>query len=433
MIAGISRTWEYQSAERLAERLDRLPWCSQGAVVSLVVGGINEVENCVADVERRIFALNADRRAPRIALADGGGSIETALRRAFGQARDGAMSTRQLLESGLREAPLVLFVVETEAEAASSRILEAEALVELAAKVVSSAGLLVVVIVADLEARSLEGALDMTVGMPRLQVLAMTGRGNPGMWDAYLRVRAAYESGGSLSRVSVIDAELRGAGIGDDEAVEAGLARAAKTLATKAGGDGELMAYERERLAEASEGRSRALVDGRFERAGISWTPPNALVSRPSPWAARRLLSLQPSSKLRSSLRAALVCAPLVGELLAAVLQLETLVYDRWAREIESRIVLNGQDDKAWQRYKRGDNRLCYYPKGHPAPPREPSDAVAFASFGAMETEARKKPSLVPAWISTLRDLRNVLAHNHYLCFRHVTETAKAQEQMKKW
>jgi hypothetical protein len=432
-IAGHATSWEFRDSRALRRRLESRPWLTQGDVVTVALCGPLSAGQFVEGIEDYTLGLDRGASTPRIVETEADSGVEAALFAAVGRSSDrGKVTARDLFEGELSSRPLILVGALSDMDAVVAARDEAASLVDLASKISDLHQLVVILTVPDRRAVRLDGVLNLTVGMPTGRVLDRVSDGTAALWEAYLHTRVAWECGGDLDKALAYGAELL-LEIGDDAALERSLNALSERLADEAGGDARIRELERAKIEESRRGRTDAALGDGFETLGLTWRLADLALPRPTPWAARRLITVSPKSTIRGFLRSAITCFPLAAELLSVCLQLEGAIRDRWSATVDGAIALDGEDLRALERFRSGSS-AAIYPPGHPAPPTEPEDTGAFASFGrAIRAVRARQPSLVPNFVDELRDLRNALAHGHYVCWKHVATVARLCDYVARW
>src|SRR5262249_55631063 len=156
------------------------------------------------------------------------------------------------------------------------------------------------------------------------------------------------------------------------------------------------------------------------------WRPPGETRLRPVPWVARALLCLHEGEEVRFLLRGCLVCAPLAKEVLSRCFDLEarerTLC---WAERGE--LPLPREITDRYQKFMEAvpATEYRFYPAGCPA---APTDAWPFATFGELLVNLGHSRQRWPHRYE-LRDLRNALAHGHYVGWYAVQALRRVEQQ----
>ena len=279
---------------------------------------------------------------------------------------------------------------------------EATQFADLLAKAHPSARL--VVLFADTPSAPLGGVCyDLSEGTPAAGSDLLTVPADR-LWPHYLHRRLAWEAGGHLPRAERLAAVATRVRPGDDAGLEAALN--AQALA----GYEALSPAGQVAIAAgvaACVGRAAA---GAALPAGAFWSPAYLAGILPVPWVSRALLLRRPAAPFEQFLRGALLCLPLAQELLTACFLLETQVRGR------ADLAEPPPDDSAshghWGRFRASRGRTAaLYPDHCPTAPTGP---WAFASLG--EIIARGDPAAPSGdWRHEVRELRNHLAHGHYV------------------
>ena len=238
------------------------------------------------------------------------------------------------------------------------------------------------------------------------------------LWPAYVHHRIAWEAGGSVAYALSLDQRIATCAPGDDEEFERRLQEHAierlqshpckadlEELHTIIGGTVNLTSAR------------QATLEARLFTQQLLWRPPALNSLHVVPWACRSLLAHAAlPRKYVWGMRHQLVCAPLAGEILSLCLKFESQIlvriHGKRGNKTVSSDALNSQD-----RFKRGEDRFVVYPGAFPARPTEPDDAWAFASLG--ENLNSSTSGNRPMFDNT-RQLRNAIAHGHYVNWRHV-------------
>jgi hypothetical protein len=277
------------------------------------------------------------------------------------------------------------------------------------------------IVVIDTRAKlTYEPVCHFDTGYARPQVLADAAIvDDPTIWSRYVHMRAWWDAAGSMGQASALTLQLAAAGVGCDEAVEDALQAFAEEVWPTYEHSDDLL----HQWLDSGRRSAPAHVEAELLNRGLLWRPPGMQGLQVVPSVARSVL------KQRSlpepgvwHLRPAIVCAPLAAELLSLCLILENRI----------RLRLSGRGDigklkdetiRRHQTFCDGNDSQTYYPARHPAPPSKPSDVWAFASLG--ETLNSCSPSIVSDIDKGVRDLRNGLAHGHYVGWWHCEQAMK--------
>jgi hypothetical protein len=165
-----------------------------------------------------------------------------------------------------------------------------------------------------------------------------------------------------------------------------------------------------------------------LQQSGLVWKPDGTGWPQPVPWAARAALCSNLIPDAEFLFRGCLICRPLAREIQGRCLDLES----------RERAVCWGLKTKStphpdagirWQDYT-GDPTNCarlFYPAGCPA---EPADSWPFTTFGEFLHATTPRSPQLSIW-HELRELRNGLAHNHYLCWRVLMQLINIEARLE--
>jgi hypothetical protein len=268
------------------------------------------------------------------------------------------------------------------------------------------------------EERAGGGSIDLTVGWPVDPVLPAYADGVSRLWRAYLHGRVAWETAGDLSRA----ARWSTGGFSsladeDDSGCEQLLNRLSRAEFRKVG-SGTRKKFTEYVTAFLHPTRSRSDLLRRADdllQPGLLWKPDGNDWPQPVPWAARAALSSRAIPDAESLLRGCLICRPLAREVQGRCLDLESR--ERavcWA--LRTRDVPHPEAARRWQDFGGDPTNFArvFYPPGCPA---EPVDSWPFTTFGEFLHATSPSSPQWSVW-HELRELRNGLAHNHYICWR---------------
>jgi hypothetical protein len=267
-------------------------------------------------------------------------------------------------------------------------------------------------------------AHDLSVGGPTQGVLAEGQANEPALWRAYLHTRLAWEAAGDLGRARAWDeCGFATLPLGNDEALEKLLNRCAENDCDALPDFAGESVREYFTLLVQPDTSSRALADRAADLLdlGLLWQPPGDRLLRPTPWLARALLLRREAEDVGYLLRGCLVCNPLARELFGRCFDLETraraLAVGEWRGDPlpPAPSLIQERFDAFMAADPRSE--YCYYPSGCPA---APADAWPFATFGEV-LHLLRPTRLHEAFQNDLRNLRNALAHGHYVNWHAVT------------
>jgi hypothetical protein len=418
-LGGHTLPWRFREGDRLGDWVASRPWHDRSEVRIVRLAGAGAVAPVFDAVQQAV--VGADQGATEIQslrlnpqqVAEGGFECSLARRLGVSVGAD-RYAMLQAVGRCLADRPCLCLVPPLPVDRPQAAQ-DAEAGVDLLSKVVPGAR--ACVLLADLRDRPLAGvAFDLTTGAPAAG-LGLAADPADGLWARYLHVRLAWEAGGDPCRAEAIISTIGRIDPGEDGALERGLNSYARSEWAR------LSEGLRRRIAERRGGvrghghraRDEAVRDP--AAAGLYWQPGEPAESMPAPWLARALLLAQSDGAGTEFLRGCLVCVPLAQELVMACLQLE-------ARERGRLIACEDRDAgpearEHWDRFQHGES-LTYtlYPPACPAAPRGP---WSFASFGQVLREFNDgAPWPDPRY--RLLELRNHLAHGHYVGWKAVLE-----------
>ncbi len=405
-LAGESIPWRYRDSDRLGHWLDDTPWAGPPAVKVLRVADtsaapavLSALRDAVAAADRGRTGVCCDELDPAAVAGEGF--------RAASGAHLGVPAGRPALEYAAAAGracaarPAVWLVPPLPADRPQA-VGEATQFADLLAKAYPSARL--VVLFADTPAVKLGGfCFDLSEGTPAAgsDLLCVAP---DRLWPHYLHRRLAWEAGGHLPRAERLAAVATRVRPGDDGGLEAALNASAVAAHEALGPAGQAATAAGVAACVGRAGVAAALPAGAF------WSPTHLAGTLPVPWVARALLLRQPVGPFEQFLRGALLCLPIVQELLTTCFLLETQVRGR------ADLAQPPPDDSPshghWGRFRAGRGMTATLtPPGCPAAPSGP---WAFASLG--EIIARDDPAARQGdWRHEVRDLRNHLAHGHHV------------------
>jgi hypothetical protein len=270
---------------------------------------------------------------------------------------------------------------------------------------------------------------DLSLGLPAERLLTGPDVPDDEIWQGYLHRRLAWEAGGDFARAAAADVAVADLALGDESSFETLLNRSARqafadlapALAT------EIQEYVEHRLRQTRSALWLAQRTTTLESARLLWRPPGTDTALPVPWLARGLLlaSLVPLAALH--LRACLVCGPLAHELLDCCFDLE-------AQERASALArkLGRQPpEAAGNRHQSflepGSYAAALYPTGCPALPDDP---WPFATFGEFLSVMAPGDPRREVWYDLL-NLRNHLAHGHYVAWSAVQKLREIEDALR--
>ncbi len=419
-LGGHSMPWRFRDGDRLGDWIASRPWHSRTEVrlVRLAQEGVvglvfDAIQQAVVGADLGTSEVQCIRLNPQLVVERG---FEIALARRLGVTMDGDRYTRiQAVARRLADRPR-LCLVPPLADERPKAAQDAEECVDLLGKV--EPGARACVLLADTRARPLAGvAFDLAIGAPAAEV-GSSAEPLDLVWSRYLHVRLAYEAAGDPGLAEEMIGVIGRVAPEDDVGLERGFNRYAEAKWAKL--DKDIRRQVEDWLNEDGRRRAGVTVEWiatlhRLAVRGLYWQVGSPYEFLPAPWLARGLLQQAPKRHRVELLRGCLTCAPLAQDLLTVCLQLE-------ARERGRLFVLEedvGSEAKEhWDRFQQGAS-MTYrlYPAGSPAAPAGP---WAFASFGQLLRHVRGDPHRDALY--RLLELRNHLAHGHYVGWNAVTE-----------
>lgn len=410
--------WRFPGTVAFSRWLADCPWFTLGGVCALRLPGHSDGSAFSEAVERAVHGWDRGASGVYVNILNGS-KVTSSLRKSLAlqlgvHAEASTWQVRDALARLFAEKPTIIVVTPVVQDGRIDLWQEAAALRDEMSK--TEFGPPLTWILMDNAIRRMDSrlAFDYTRGQPVFGVFDTPQRDVSARWNAYLHARLAWESGGDPAVAEAMFASLQPAlRIGADEALEVGLNAWCR--------DAFLKATEQDRSALGDFLTGGAHHVAALASQGLLWRPPGSHSPQPTPWVARALLTVDDKHPRAWLLRAALVCVPLVNELLARCQELE--------HQIKSSVVSGGQAvtdppdevQRLWLRYLSGEDETTFYPLGHPAPPTDRADAWWFASLGQFLSDSNSplgrrcnRSEL------SLSRLRNTLAHGHYLCWSHV-------------
>jgi hypothetical protein len=424
-IGDYSAAWHFPGSQGLNTWLADTPWLADGGVAIVHLPNDDDGFEFAQAIARQIHGYDAGSSNPRVESLDGdelAQGLTDAVARWFRISPDAtAWQTREALAQAFAKRPTCLLFMPAETERVSDPWGDAIDLLDVCSK--SPVPSTPTFILLDNARQRYSGrrSFDFTRGRPLVSILDSLETGSLGMWQAYLHVRLAWESGGdpvtARAMYAKVFAELTR---GDDEGLERALNEWALSRFDQVSTEdcnllADCLGVPRDTGVELS----RHAKD--LETAGLVWRPWGTGQHAPVPWVARALLCREPNHHRSWLLRSSLVCRPLVNEILGYCQNLE--------QQLKASVILPSGDGGqvpdevlgVWQRYREGRDDTTYYPNAHPSPPTRPEDVWFFASLGQF---LRSQDSPLSRRYSDaelkLSRLRNTMAHGHYASWMHL-------------
>jgi len=264
--------------------------------------------------------------------------------------------------------------------------------------------------------------LDLSTGEPRTELFGLGDSQKAARWAAFTHLRLAWECAGQPLNTLASDVWWQSQPtptVGDESELEMTLNAHAWHVGSRH--DKSIIESVRQVLRKSSPGTET--VD--LARRGLLWKCHADTAFTVVPWLARLWLKRGCTERERPMLRNSLNCAWLSRDLLSRCLALENRVRHR--QVLYSGFPANPPSEDA----RRPLNIACNDPSsmsacpcGHPSPPEARYDDWLYASFGEWESAHPAAPGF---WRDLLR-LRNTLAHEHYVGWRHLVETTRLVE-----
>jgi hypothetical protein len=376
-----------------------------GAILDGITRDVRASDNGLSNVAVRSFRLSNDTPTVAVALACGlelpADLTRFELARALGRFFD--------------TDPRVLVIDCTDnAPRHSGRDLES--LIDLATKTAPTASPTLIIVDTFREPQSAT-FYDLAHGAPVPPPSVDLPAGAP-LWRQYLHVRIAWETGGD----PWLAASWNPDGVlalppGDDNAFERLLNQEALRRWSQLSDQDRnvLIAHLVDPHAVAPRQRALAELDNR-----LLFARPHSDYSAPVPWVARACLLSNAAPPAADRLRGALVCTPLAMEILASCFEFErrlrtSLLHQEGGMDPPPEVQEEAQQfASAVRSYTRS-----LYPADSPALPTDP---WTFASIGKV-VHAMKALGRVADSVLQLRNLRNAIAHGHYVSWRAVADS----------
>lgn len=406
-LAGHRASWRYRGTRDLRDWIESQPWLRGGGSVLVRVGQSGDLELFLDAARRAVRAADDSGYQPELVPVT---VEETLVGTMKSQLCGNAQADDRELANECSYRPRVVAAVT--AGGGGEIIGEAIAFSDRARKFAPDYRVAFVVI--SVARISDDNALDFATGLPDDQVLRLLDDTQDRLFRAYLHARIAWEVGGSLASARELEIATGNLRLGDDEGLEAKL----NEFALRAYGavpDDAKTRLEAVLLALARNApREAAGISSEPRAHGLLWSPTGRDRLRVVPWVARALLLATVTPTFRQGLRAQINCAPFARELLGRCLELEARERAKVASTLNSAVPPLDALARL-ESFSRGDaeSDAQYYPNATPA---RPTDAWAFAEFGAFIDAAVRAdaPNLPRRDLHGLRHLRNALAHGHY-------------------
>lgn len=434
-LAQFETSWRFVDSGQLETWLASRPWVDGGGVRLLRASGPAQATLLTEALPARVHAVDQGRTNVDALLVPGfeeAGDVRALAKRAFDIQPS---STRRVLELAAdvlshQRTLLVLDGTRLPDGAVRAFIEAAMQLASDVAKLRPSVALPVLVIHSPSFPAS-AGSWSFTSGGPLGEVLGRADAQPSARWAAYVHIRLAWESAGDLDVALEWAAPAAGLSFGADD----GLERILNALADE---DWQRLDSSRRELLQgylAMLGKrpwDRMEYIRRTEElqaAQLAWRPSGVAHVRPVPWAARALARQgQSLPHTKTLLRSCMTCAPIAKEVVSRCLDLEA--YLRACHTLDSVPRPPGKADEALRDFQgRGHESFDrrFYPSDSPAAALV--DTSAFMTFGEF---LERLP--VQGWrrkaIHQLRQLRNSVAHGHYVGWESLRMLEELERQL---
>lgn len=424
-LAGYASAWRFSGSRTLRAWLERRPWLSDGGlcVIRASVGN-SSLSLLTRSIERTAYAFHADEgylSVRRIFCGGDSGAPRQALMRHFGLAANvNPFEARESIGIALRDRRQLLVI--SERSSVDTDDWDAfVALVEHYCKA-SPPVPLAVVVLDTRSALAYEPVCNFITGYAEHGVLAGGAAiDDAEAWARYLHLRSWWDAGGSVSHAIELADRLEAVRLGDDSAVESVLQdHAEEAFRSNLYAKDFLSRLAPKHLSDHETQFDIELMTGR-----LVWPPPGLNGLHLVPWAARAILAgATLNEKQLYRLRQTLVCAPLASEVLSLCLFFENQIRIRLTGRGDSSRVTPETVQRHASFRAGSSEEYAHYPNRHPAPPNTVQDIWSFASFGELLNSCPNK--CVADLDRNVKDLRNCLAHGHYVTWFHCSTALRA-------
>lgn len=424
-LAGHTTPWLFPGGRGLAAWLADAPWAAEGGAAIVHLSGEDDGYGFMPVLEREIFGQDCGRNNVRVELISGAvpvAGLRETIFQWFQISPDATpWQAREALAQVFAARPTCIVCAPAALDLKSDPWNDAmDLLDELSKSAIPSTPIFILL---DNKRQRLHGrrSFDFIRGKPSSSILDTEHATDISLWRAYLHTRLAWESGGDPSTAQAMNMAVIGKlRCGDDDQLE------------KALNDWAIEQWQAipkkpaEQLGnclsrpEATSGQL-ACHAAELESAGLIWRPWGTARRAPVPWVSRALLGRYPQHQRRWLLRSALVCIPLVNEILSHCQDLEQQIKASILVAPGEAHAVPDDVERNWERFRRGKDATTRYPSNHPAPPDKPEDAWFFASLGTFlnAPESPLSRSYTDEETSLSR-LRNTMAHGHYAAWFHL-------------
>lgn len=434
-LAAYSTPWSFRDSRSLSNWLAELPWVNEGGTsvvripetsttedyFRLLQQAIRGYDNALTNVKPMVLDESLVEQSFLRAVADGFGL-------GYESDEDQLMCSLEEAFTGQRTVPIAPPV---SAHRAKEILAEVNAFGQELNRGRRKVKLAIVLLDTPEQPIQSDPDHDLMVGAPTYGVLCELHASDRELWRAYVHARLAWESGGNLHRAHEWDGEdFRKLSPGEDGRLEKLLNQRARQAHDALSSTMQSTLHEHLRFLSQSKPTRSEIDEARRQsellvQAGALWRPITDNRLRPVPWVARALLDRGSEWKDSFLLRGCLVCAPLAHEVLSRCFELESREREKcWAESDQSKAPQDVQ--RQFQSYQSSVGKLSspltFYPKNCPG---KPTEAWAIASFGQILNELpgirRSRERL------DLRDLRNSLAHLHFVGWKAIEVLRKVE------
>jgi hypothetical protein len=279
------------------------------------------------------------------------------------------------------------------------------------------------------EHRVVGEVFDLSVGLPLEPLGAGPNVPDDEVWHGYLHRRLAWEAGGDASRALAGDGEVANLAFADEASFEALLNRSARQAFAElpSSTSTEVQEFVEHRLRQTRSASWLAQRMTSLEGGRLLWRPPDTDTPMPVPWLARGLLLAGLVPLGSHYLRGCLVCGPLAHELLDRCFDIEAQERaGAWARK-QGRQPPDVASNRLQSFQEPGSYAAALYPPGCPALPDDP---WPFATFGEFLSVMAPGDPRREVWYELL-NLRNHLAHGHYVAWPAVQKLREIEETLR--
>jgi len=407
-LCGATSHWQFPGSKGLQHWLSGSPWLEEGGSCAVLGPAAPSAQDRLLRALRQAaHAASAEQDRLRLIPVEVGAGGDTPMGACLGALgvdwSAGKLSAAEGLARHLR-GQRSLFLVELSGEDRVDWWESLEDFADIYHKRYPSCPLAVLVLSRAANV-GLAKRFDFRMGWPSGLAVLDDALGERERWARYLHCRIAWEAGGSPAMAEALAERVRGLEIGDDERLEDLFNRHAQEWAGQIRASGAtLIGCLEAQPADAAQGAPIPL---------LWWHPPYSLGAKPQPWVCRAALIEQ--GEICPALwrwRYELFCAPLARALFSLCLQAEASLRDRVLQAGAGIPRPSEEAEDLMRKFNQSGNP--WYPANHPTVPASP---WVFASLGEI---LKASPDRLPQPCRSLHELRNTLAHGHFIGWRHV-------------